>query len=62
MTRIVVRGEALQSRRISGVFRIGDVDTEVLVLQRYFGQRGGALDERDCPGALDRGEMATIHV
>jgi transmembrane sensor len=39
MTRIVVRGEALQSRRISGVFRIGDVETEVLVLQRYFGLR-----------------------
>lgn len=39
MTRIVVRGETLQSRRISGVFRIGDVETEVLVLQRYFGLR-----------------------
>ena len=38
-THIVVRGEALQSRRISGVFRIGDVETEVLVLQRYFGLR-----------------------
>jgi transmembrane sensor len=36
-THIVVRGDALQSRRISGAFRIGDVDTEVLVLERYFG-------------------------
>ena len=36
-THIVVRGEALQSRHISGVFRIGDVETEVLVLERYFG-------------------------
>lgn len=36
-THIVVRGAALQSRHISGVFRIGDVETEVLVLERYFG-------------------------
>jgi ferric-dicitrate binding protein FerR (iron transport regulator) len=32
----------LQSRRISGVFRVGDVETEVLVLQRYFGLREAA--------------------
>jgi transmembrane sensor len=36
-THIVVRDDALQSRHISGAFRIGDVDTEVLVLERYFG-------------------------
>jgi transmembrane sensor len=36
-TRIVVQGTALQSRRVSGVFRVGDVETESLVLQRYFG-------------------------
>ena len=36
-THIVVRGSALQSRHVSGVFRIGDVETEALVLERYFG-------------------------
>ena len=36
---IVVRDNALQSRHISGVFRIGDVDTEILVVERYFGLR-----------------------
>ena len=36
-THIVVQGTALQSRRVSGVFRVGDVETESLVLQRYFG-------------------------
>ncbi len=36
-TRIVILGEPLQSRRVSGVFRIGDVETEAGALQRYFG-------------------------
>jgi transmembrane sensor len=36
-TQIVIPGAALQSRRVSGVFRIGDVETEVIALQRYFG-------------------------
>jgi transmembrane sensor len=36
-TRIVVLGgPELQTRRISGVFRVGDVETEALVLQKYF--------------------------
>jgi transmembrane sensor len=39
-THIVVQGgPALQARRVSGVFRIGDVETEALVLRRYFGLR-----------------------
>jgi transmembrane sensor len=38
-TQIVIPGAALQSRRVSGVFRIGDVETEVIALQRYFGLR-----------------------
>jgi transmembrane sensor len=36
-TRIVILGEPLQSRRVSAVFRIGDVETEAGALQRYFG-------------------------
>jgi transmembrane sensor len=35
-TRIVILGESLQRQRVSGVFRIGDVETEVSALQRYF--------------------------
>lgn len=35
-TQIVIHGTLLQSRRISGTFRAGDVETESLVLQRYF--------------------------
>jgi ferric-dicitrate binding protein FerR (iron transport regulator) len=35
-TQIVVRGAELQSRRISGTFRAGDVATEALALRRYF--------------------------
>jgi transmembrane sensor len=38
--RIVVQGgPALQSRRVSGVFRVGDVETEAIILQKYFGLR-----------------------
>lgn len=36
-TRIVVEADSLQGRRISAVFRVGDVETESVVLQRYFG-------------------------
>ena len=36
-TRIVVRDPALQSRHVSGTFRIGDVETEAVVLEHYFG-------------------------
>jgi transmembrane sensor len=36
MTQIVIRGPALQTRRVSGVFRIGDVETEAIALERYF--------------------------
>jgi transmembrane sensor len=39
MTQIVIHGPALQSRRVSGVFRIGDVETEALALERYFNLR-----------------------
>ncbi len=35
-TRIVIRGDSLQRQRVSGVFRIGDVETEVSALQHYF--------------------------
>lgn len=45
-TRIVVEGTALQSRRVSGVFRIGDVETESVVLQRYFGLKETAHSAR----------------
>ena len=38
-TQIVVTGAELQTRRVSGVFRVGDVETESLALQRYFGLR-----------------------
>jgi transmembrane sensor len=36
-TRIVILGPQLQSRRISGVFRSGDVETEAVALRGYFG-------------------------
>jgi len=36
-TRIVILGRQLQSRRISGVFRSGDVETEAVALRGYFG-------------------------
>jgi len=36
-TQIVIRSAHLQSKRISGRFRSGDVDTETLTLRRYFG-------------------------
>ena len=45
-TQIVIPGSALQSRRVSGVFRAGDVETEALALQRYFGLRETSHTER----------------
>jgi transmembrane sensor len=36
-TQIVIRASDLQSRRVSGAFRIGDVETAVVALERYFG-------------------------
>jgi transmembrane sensor len=47
MTRIVVLGPSLQSRRVSGTFRIGDVETEAIALQRYFGLRETSRSERE---------------
>jgi transmembrane sensor len=46
MTQIVIPGSALQSRRVSGVFRAGDVETEALALQRYFGLRETSHSDR----------------
>jgi transmembrane sensor len=46
-TRIVIPNAALQARRVSGVFRAGDVETEVLALQRYFGLRQTVHSDRE---------------
>ncbi len=46
MTQIVIPGSALQSRRVSGVFRAGDVETEALALQRYFGLKETSRSQR----------------
>jgi transmembrane sensor len=46
-TRIVIPAPALQSRRVSGVFRAGDVETETLALQRYFGLRETSHSDRE---------------
>jgi transmembrane sensor len=39
VTQIVIPSPALQSHRVSGVFHVGDVETEALALQRFFGLR-----------------------
>jgi ferric-dicitrate binding protein FerR (iron transport regulator) len=44
--QIVIRGPALQSCRVSGVFRIGDVETEAIALERYFNLRETSRSER----------------
>jgi transmembrane sensor len=49
---LVVLGQALQARRVSGVFRIGDVETESVVLERFFGLREVSRSEREI--VLDR--------
>ncbi|MEA3177119.1 MAG: transrane sensor [Gammaproteobacteria bacterium] len=46
-TQIVIPAPWLQSRRVSGVFRVGDVETEALALQRYFGLRETSHSERE---------------
>jgi transmembrane sensor len=46
-TQIVIRGTVLTTPRISGVFRIGDVQTEALVLERYFGLREGSRSAQE---------------
>jgi transmembrane sensor len=46
MTRIVIPGPALQTRRVSGVFRIGDVETEAIALERYFNLREASRSEQ----------------
>jgi len=47
VTQIVIRGPSLQSRRVSGVFRIGDVETETVALERYFNLRETSRSERE---------------
>jgi transmembrane sensor len=44
-TQIVLEGALLQDRRVSGVFRAGDVETEALVLRRYFGLKESSRDK-----------------
>jgi transmembrane sensor len=44
---VVQGGPALQSRRVSGVFRVGDVETEAIILQRYFGLREAGRSESE---------------
>jgi transmembrane sensor len=46
-TRIVVRDPALQSRHVSGTFRIGDVETEAVVLEHYFGLKEISRSEQE---------------
>jgi transmembrane sensor len=50
--QIVIPSESLQSRRVSGVFRVGDVETEVIVMQRYFGLKQTSRTDRSI--VLDR--------
>lgn len=44
---LVISGQALQTRRVSGVFRIGDVETEAVVLERFFGLKELSRSERE---------------
>lgn len=44
---VVLGGPALQSRRVSGVFRVGDVETEAIVLEKYFGLEEARRSERE---------------
>lgn len=46
-TQIVIPDTQLHSRSISGVFRTGDVETEALVLQRYFGLQERSRSKRE---------------
>jgi transmembrane sensor len=45
--QIVVLGPSLRLRKVSGVFRSGDVETEAIVLEKYFGLREVARSERE---------------
>jgi len=47
VTQIVISGPGVASKRVSGVFKVGDVETEALALQRYFGLREIAHSERE---------------
>jgi transmembrane sensor len=47
-TQLVIPDPALQSRRVSGVFRVGDIETEALALERYFGLQ----ETSHSPGAI----------
>lgn len=47
LTQIVISGPGLQTKRVSGVFRVGDVETEALALQRYFGLREISHSDRE---------------
>jgi len=46
-TQIVILDTRLQSRSVSGVFRVGDVETEALVLRRYFDLKERSRSERE---------------
>ncbi len=46
MQRILVLDASLQARKVSGVFRSGDVATEAIVLERYFGLKEVSRSER----------------
>jgi transmembrane sensor len=45
-TRIVIRDPALQERHVTGTFRTGDVETEALVLERYFGLKESSHSDK----------------
>ena len=51
-TRIVVRDPTLQDRHVSGTFRIGDVETEAVVLEHYFGLKESSRSDQEI--VLDR--------
>lgn len=47
VTQISIAGPGLETKRVSGVFRVGDVETEALALQRYFGLREISHSDRE---------------
>ena len=47
VTQIVISGQDLDTKRVSGVFRVGDVETEALALQRYFNLREVSHSDRE---------------
>jgi transmembrane sensor len=55
-TKIVIEGASLQSRRVSGAFVAGDVETEALVLQRFLGLRERSRSAERILLAADRDE------